>query len=139
MLESGKIFGSHDLADFYESISRLDKGVELVLKALDDTGKAGNTLVIFVSDNGMPFHNAKTTVYDPGIHLPFIVRSPLQKKKGSVNNAMVNFIDVTPTILALCDLPVGDDMDGAVIEDAFEPAFLRSHPTRRVSTYELTE
>ena len=47
--------------------------------------------------------------------------------------------DVTPTILALCGLPVGDDMDGSVIEDAFEPAFLRSHPPRRVRTYEHTE
>ncbi|MCK4410020.1 MAG: hypothetical protein KAW67_08035, partial [Candidatus Eisenbacteria sp.] len=47
--------------------------------------------------------------------------------------------DVTPTILALCGLPVGDDMDGAVIEDAFEPAFLRSHPVRRVPTYERSE
>jgi predicted AlkP superfamily phosphohydrolase/phosphomutase len=47
--------------------------------------------------------------------------------------------DVTPTILALCGLAVGDDMDGSVIEDAFEPAFLRSHPVRRVPTYERTE
>ena len=47
--------------------------------------------------------------------------------------------DVTPTILALCGLPVGEDMDGSVIEDAFEPAFLRSHPVRRVPTYEHTE
>jgi hypothetical protein len=47
--------------------------------------------------------------------------------------------DVTPTILALCGLPVGEDMDGSVIEDAFEPAFLRSHPVSRVPTYEHTE
>ena len=47
--------------------------------------------------------------------------------------------DITPTILTLCGLPVGEDMDGSVIEEAFEPAFLRSHPTSRVSTYERTE
>ncbi len=45
--------------------------------------------------------------------------------------------DITPTILTLCGLPVGEDMDGAVIEEAFEPEFLRSHPSRRIPTYEV--
>lgn len=44
--------------------------------------------------------------------------------------------DITPTILTLCGMPVGEDMDGSVIEDAFEPEFLRAHPVRRVATYE---
>jgi hypothetical protein len=47
--------------------------------------------------------------------------------------------DITPTILALCGLPVGRDMDGAVIEDAFEPDFLRSHHVRTITTYERAE
>jgi predicted AlkP superfamily phosphohydrolase/phosphomutase len=46
--------------------------------------------------------------------------------------------DITPTILALCGLPVGDDMDGAVIEDALTPEFLKRHPVRSISTYERT-
>jgi len=44
--------------------------------------------------------------------------------------------DVTPTLLALCGLPVGEDMDGSVIEDAMTPEFLRRHPLRRVPTHE---
>ncbi len=47
--------------------------------------------------------------------------------------------DVTPTILALFGLPVGDDMDGEVMHDAFEDAFLRSHPVRVIPTYEPPE
>jgi hypothetical protein len=47
--------------------------------------------------------------------------------------------DITPTILTLCGLPVGEDMDGSVIEEAFEPEFLRSHHTGSISTYERTE
>jgi len=47
--------------------------------------------------------------------------------------------DVTPTILALFGLPVGEDMDGAPIEEALTPDFLREHPVRRIPTHEGTE
>lgn len=88
-----------DLAEYYQAISRLDQGVGLVIKALKQSGKKDETLIIFVSDNGMPFVGAKTNLYDPGIHLPLIIRSPLQKKRSVVNHGMVSWIDITPTIL----------------------------------------
>ena len=44
--------------------------------------------------------------------------------------------DITPTILALFGLPVGEDMDGAVVEDAFLPSFLDAHPVKSVPSYE---
>ena len=88
-----------DLADYYQSIGRLDRGVGFVLDALKATKHADDTLVLFLSDNGPPFPGAKTTLYDPGIHLPLIVSSPAQKRRGGVNNAMVGWIDVLPTIL----------------------------------------
>ncbi len=47
--------------------------------------------------------------------------------------------DVTPTILALYGLPVGEDMDGVVMRDAFEDDFLRAHPSGTIPTYEPTE
>ncbi len=47
--------------------------------------------------------------------------------------------DITPTLLALLGMPVGDDMDGAVIDEAFEPRFLREHPVANIPTYEHTE
>jgi N-sulfoglucosamine sulfohydrolase len=47
----------------------------------------------------MPFPGAKTNLYDAGIHLPLIVRSPAQTKRGIVNNAMVSWVDIAPTIL----------------------------------------
>ena len=47
----------------------------------------------------MPFPGAKTTLYDEGIHLPLIVSSPAQSKRGVRNNAMVSWVDITPTIL----------------------------------------
>jgi N-sulfoglucosamine sulfohydrolase len=88
-----------DLADYYESAIRLDQNVGLLLEELKSAGRAGDTLVIFLSDNGIPFPGAKTTVYDAGIHLPLIVHRPGQKKTGTVNRAMVSWVDILPTIL----------------------------------------
>jgi N-sulfoglucosamine sulfohydrolase len=87
-----------DFAEYYQSVSRLDHGVGLVLKVLEETRRADDTLVIFLSDNGIPFPGAKTTLYDPGLHLPLIVSSPAQKKRGIVNEAMASWVDVLPTI-----------------------------------------
>jgi N-sulfoglucosamine sulfohydrolase len=70
-----------------------------MLKLLEETKKADDTLVIFLSDNGIPFPGAKTTLYDPGLNLPLIVASPAQQKRGVVNEAMVSWVDVLPTIL----------------------------------------
>jgi N-sulfoglucosamine sulfohydrolase len=88
-----------DLAAYYESISRLDSGVGLFLDALRATGHDDDTLVIYLSDNGRPFPGAKTTLYDAGIHLPLIIASPGQRKRGVRNEALVSWIDIAPTIV----------------------------------------
>lgn len=87
-----------DLAEYYESVARLDQGVGRMLQALKDTGHDDDTLVIFMSDNGIPFPGAKTGHYDPGVRLPLICRLPGQKL-GLVSQAMVTWADITPTIL----------------------------------------
>jgi N-sulfoglucosamine sulfohydrolase len=88
-----------DLAQYYESVSRLDSGVGLLLRELRESGHEGDTLVIYLSDNGRPFPGAKDNLYEPGLHLPLIMRSPEQRKRGVRNGALVSWIDVAPTIL----------------------------------------
>lgn len=90
-----------DLAEYYQSVTRLDRGVGLLLKALEESGQFENTLIIFLSDNGIPFPGAKTTLYEAGVHLPFIVAGP-SVPRGRVNQALVSWVDVTPTILDWC-------------------------------------
>jgi N-sulfoglucosamine sulfohydrolase len=87
-----------DLADYYESVARLDHGVGLVMKELEAAKKLDDTLVIFLSDNGMPFVGAKTTLYDSGVHLPLVIRKPGQKA-GMTCSAMASWTDIAPTIL----------------------------------------
>ena len=102
-----------DLADYYESISRLDQGVGLMLRALEESGRAEETLVIYLSDNGMPFVGAKTSLYDSGIRLPLIITSPTLGNRGLVNHAMVSWVDIAPTILHWAGAkPPSDELPG---------------------------
>ncbi|MFT3792863.1 MAG: sulfatase [Rudaea sp.] len=88
-----------DLAEYYEAVSRMDTGVSILLRELEKSGRADDTLVIYLSDNGRPFPGAKDNLYYEGIRLPLIVRVPGASKRGARNNAMVSWIDIAPTIL----------------------------------------
>lgn len=97
-----------ELAEFYRSVARLDVGIGTLIDALKTTGHWDDTLVFFLSDNGPPFPGAKTTCYEPGINLPLIVRDPRQPKQGVVSTALVNWADLTPTVLDACGVTVPD-------------------------------
>ena len=88
-----------DLAEYSEALSRLDSGVDILLRELERSGRGEETLVIFLSDNGRPFPGAKDNLYAEGIRLPLIVRTPRQQRRGLHNRAMVSWIDIAPTIL----------------------------------------
>lgn len=88
-----------ELVEYYKSISRMDLGIGLVLEELKKRNLDKNTLVIFVSDNGAPFLNSKTTLYDAGVRLPLLIRQP-GAKSGVVNPNMVSFLDILPTCIA---------------------------------------
>jgi N-sulfoglucosamine sulfohydrolase len=88
-----------ELAEYYQAVSRADQGVGRLMEILRSTGKYENTLIIYISDNGLAFPGAKTTLYEPGIQLPCIVRLPRGERKGTVSNSMISWCDITPTIL----------------------------------------
>ncbi|KAK4546590.1 hypothetical protein LTR36_001807 [Oleoguttula mirabilis] len=87
-----------ELVEYYQAINRLDTGIGLVCEALERQGLLDSTLIVFTSDNGPPFINSKTTLYDAGIHLPLLIRQP-SGIPGTVNPNMLSFIDLLPTFL----------------------------------------
>lgn len=88
-----------ELAEYYESIARIDQGVGRLMQALRETGHLEDTLVVFLSDNGPPFPGAKTNLYDAGTRLPLVIRAPDQKQRGVTSEALVSWTDITPTIV----------------------------------------
>ncbi|KAF7989359.1 hypothetical protein HCN44_008033 [Aphidius gifuensis] len=89
-----------DISSQYTTISRLDQGIGLVLKELDDAGYKNNTLVIYSSDNGPPFPNGRTNLYDPGMAEPLLISSPIHKSKNNqVTYKLTSLLDIVPTVL----------------------------------------
>jgi N-sulfoglucosamine sulfohydrolase len=91
-----------ELCEYYRAIARMDVGIGTLIESLQELGHWDNTLILFLTDNGPPFPGAKTTCYEPGINLPLIVRDPQQTRRGITCSAMVNWADLTPTILDYC-------------------------------------
>jgi len=90
-----------DIAAFKASARVMDEGVGVVLKALEDAGLAGNTLVISTTDHGIPFPSMKCNLSDHGMGVSLIMRGPGGFSGGKVQDAMVSHLDLFPTI---CDL-----------------------------------
>ncbi|XP_036417715.1 N-sulphoglucosamine sulphohydrolase [Colossoma macropomum] len=95
-----------DIAAQYTTVSRLDQGVGLVLQELRDAGFENDTLVIYSSDNGVPFPNGRTNLYGSGVAEPMLVSSPEHRQRwGQSSQAYVSLLDITPTILDWFSVP----------------------------------
>ncbi|XP_014767795.1 N-sulphoglucosamine sulphohydrolase [Octopus bimaculoides] len=95
-----------DIAAQYTTISRLDQGIGLIIKELNDAGHLNDTLVLYTSDNGIPFPNGRTNLYDPGIAEPFLISSPLHHQKwGQTSDSFVSLLDIVPTVLDWFQIP----------------------------------
>jgi N-sulfoglucosamine sulfohydrolase len=91
-----------ELANYYQAVSRVDAGLGRLIDVLKETGQYENTVIIFTADNGPAFPGSKTTLYEPGMCLPLIVRAPEMTRRGTSCDAMVAWTDFAPTILELC-------------------------------------
>lgn len=88
-----------DLALYYDEVTRFDSHVGEILAELGRQGVLDSTLIAYVSDNGMPFPRAKTTLYDSGIRTPMLVRLPGTVPAGSVQKGLFSVVDLAPTLL----------------------------------------
>lgn len=86
------------LSRYYAEVTYFDSQVGAVLRLLDDSGLADNSIVIVSSEQGAPFFG-KWTCYDAGLKVAFIVRWPGRVKPGSRNRALTQYVDVVPTLL----------------------------------------
>lgn len=101
-----------DWLAYFQEISRFDHDVGRILSELDQQGVADNTVVIVMSDNGRPFHRAKTWIYDDGIKTPFIVFWPKGMGSSGDYRGMISVLDLAPTLLDLAGQSIPKDMQG---------------------------
>jgi N-sulfoglucosamine sulfohydrolase len=102
-----------ELAHYYSSVRRADDCLGNVMRALDESGKRDNTVIIFLSDHGMPLPFAKTAVWNHSTRTPWIVVWPGVTKAGAVDKEhMISGVDLMPTLLDIAGLPHPEGFDG---------------------------
>jgi arylsulfatase len=110
-----------DARRVYAMVTNIDDNIGMLLKKLDDLQISGNTVVIFMTDNGpqQRRYNAgmrglKSSVYRGGVRVPFLVRYPKAGIRDiDIGSAAAN-IDVLPTVADLCGVkvPASIKLDG---------------------------
>ncbi len=93
-----------ELAQYYQAVSRVDQGFGYLLQALKGAGVYDDTLILLISDHGIAMPGGKTNCYEPGLHSPCIVRLPRGRQGGSETSAIINWTDLTPTLLDFAGL-----------------------------------
>jgi N-sulfoglucosamine sulfohydrolase len=88
-----------EIAQYYQSVARIDQGLGQLIKVLKETGQWDNTVIIYMADHGIAMPAAKTTLYEGGMRAPLLVRDPAAKKTGLVSGAMISWVDITPAVL----------------------------------------
>ena len=102
-----------EVAAYFTSVHRADDIVGAILEILDEQGFRDNTLVMFLSDNGMSFPFAKANSYLNSTKTPWIVRFPGSTLPGVVDTThFISGIDYMPTILEAAGLEQVPGMDG---------------------------
>lgn len=93
-------------------LRRGDEAIGQVLGALREAGLEDNTIVAMCVDHGVGLPRAKTTCYDPGIAVAWLLRYPGRIPGGTVVPAMTAQVDILPTILDLTGLPIPSQVQG---------------------------
>jgi arylsulfatase A-like enzyme len=104
-----------DLAAYYDEVGRMDGDVGRVLKVLEERGVAGETVVIFMGDNGASQLRGKGTLNELGIRVPLIVRWPGGVKAGTKTDALVSGEDVAPTVLEIVGVERPKNLTGVSV------------------------
>ena len=107
-----------ELAAYYCSVSRSDDCVGRIMDSLKTSGMEEETVVIFLSDHGMPLPFAKTQLYHHSTHTPLAIRWPGVTQPNTLDKQhMVSAVDLLPTIMEITGAAKHPTMDGRSFTD----------------------
>lgn len=122
-------FARNEIAHYYGSITAFDREFGRLMEALERSGQAENTIVVFTSDHGdhLSSHGygkpmdqwlhhtkraSKATPFNESIHVPLLVRWPAGVRPGSRTDAMFSSVDFMPTLLKMCGVDIPNGVQG---------------------------
>ncbi len=131
-----KAWAHEELADYYGCCTGLDAEMGRLLEALDRLGVKDNTIVCYTSDHGdhLSSHGygkpssrwldesmraSKATPYEESCHVPFVVHWPDAIEAGTRTDAFFGAIDIVPTLLGACGVPLPEGLQGRDISSVW--------------------
>lgn len=114
------------MAIYHQQIYAIDVAVGMIREALEVQGVAGNTVIIYTSDNGFfcgsHGYGSKVLPYEESSRVPMIIYDPRHSNSGKKlrSEALTGNIDFAPTMLKLAGLPVPDNVDGADLMSLYD-------------------
>jgi iduronate 2-sulfatase len=109
---------------YYASVSYVDAQVGRLLDTLEELGISDNTIVVLWGDHGWKLGEhrswAKMTNYEIDTRAPLIVRAPDDRGRGARIDALVEFVDIYPTLSELAGLTAPDHLQGASLVPLME-------------------
>lgn len=106
------------MATYYQQIHAVDFAVGMIREAIEESGEADNTVIIYTSDNGFMCgshgYGSKVLPYEESTRVPLIIYDPRHVNSGKQlrTKALTGNVDFAPTILDLAGLPTPPTMDG---------------------------
>ena len=100
-----------DMQEYYASVQVSDACAGGILRALEQSGRLHETLVIYTSDNGMPMYRSKASAYPAGTHMPLAITGPGIRSE-QVCDQVVSLVDLMPTMLDALSLPIPSTVQG---------------------------
>lgn len=137
--------GDEKRRHFAAMVMAMDDGIGRVLEALDDSGLADNTLVVFFADNGADetvssagssgeYRGAKHSLWEGGVRVPCVMRWPGRIEAGSVVNAPASAMDLPKTLASLAG--VGGEATSSFLDSLDISGLIRGNPIERAETVE---
>lgn len=103
------------IAAYYAMVTHLDAQIGRILKALEDSGHADNTLIVFAGDNGLALGRhglmGKQNVYDHSVRVPLILSGP-GVPRDRRSDRLCYLLDLAPTLVEAAGLPAPNTFEG---------------------------
>jgi arylsulfatase A-like enzyme len=126
-----------DLAGFYGALAQMDEAFARIVEAFDSSGRTRPLVVVLTTDHGIAFPRAKSTLYDSGVKVSFVVRPPAGwGLTPGRREELVSHLDIVPTFIDLAGGEQPEGLSGQSIVDLLQSP--SDHPDDRALFLEKT-